>query len=163
MKYAVITKKSVNNKHAIEQIIVTRNPVTSIEGLQILPGFVDVQIDFTMSQLIEIDDSITGSELYNSETREFEPAPEPRKHVLSKLELIQRLTPTEQVLLFFPDDAQDVPAAAKMPLKLFAKQIELANYIDIDRPDTVAGLEQLEQIGLLEHGRVLEIRGLADE
>ncbi len=161
MRYAVIDKKTnINNKYAIKQIIVTEEQVVSIADLQVLPGFNGDVIDFTMAELIEITDSITGEEFYNPVTKQFDP---PRKHILTKLELIQRLTPTEQVLLFFPDDAQNVSAEAKMPLKLFAKQIELANFIDLDRPDTVAGLEQLEQIGLLEHGRVLEIRGIADE
>lgn len=157
--YAIISKTATNGKHTIERLIHVEETITSIAQLQALPAFADETLDFTMEQVIDVD-SLNGDELYNPATGEFEAPPPPRKHILSKLELIQRLTPQEQVLLFFPDDAEGVPAAARMPLKLFAKQIELANFIDVDREDTVAGLQQLEQLGLLAAGRVAAIRGL---
>lgn len=157
--YAIISKNVVDGKHTIERLIHTDIAFTSVEQLQAMPAFADETLDFTMSQVIDVD-NLAGDELYNPATGEFEAPPPPRKHILSKLELMQRLTSQEQVLLFFPDDAEGVPAAAKMPLKLFAKQIELANYIDVDREDTVAGLHQLEALGLLGEGRANTIRGL---
>lgn len=162
MKYAIISKTATNGKHSIERYLDISETVTSLPELQALPAFADEVLDFTWAQVIEVPKSSDFNDigLYDATTGVFEPAPEPRQNILSKLELIQRLTPAEQTLLFFPDDAVGVPAAAKMPLKLFAKQIELSNYIDVNSLETVAGLEKLESLGLLAQGRVAAIRGL---
>lgn len=158
--YVVIAKNAdENGKKNIERVIHVGETITSIEQLQALPVFADETLDFTLEQLKDAQ-GLSGDELYDVATGQFEAPPPPRKHILSKLELIQRLNATEQALLFFPDEVENVPPAAKMPLKLFAKQIELANFIDVDREDTVAGLQQLEQLGLLAPGRVAAIRGL---
>lgn len=149
-------------KRPIRQLLDVDAPLSSLADVKALNIYTEEEITWQFEDMIAMPNDIELNKdwVYNTETAEFE-ATQPRQPILSKLALIQRLEESEQILLFFPDDAPNVPAEAKLPLKLFAKQIELANYIDVDRPDTVAGLQRLESLGLLAAGRVNAIRGLS--
>ena len=42
-------------------------------------------------------------------------------------------------------------------LRVFLKDLEVSTYVDLDRPDTISGVESLEKFGILKKGRAKEI------
>lgn len=88
----------------------------------------------------------------------YESAP-PRK--VTRLAFNQRFTQEERVtidLASIDNPAADMPSrqlsAALRDMRL---QVNSATFIDLDRPDTRAGVQQLEAFGILAPGRALEI------
>lgn len=163
MQYIIVNQNHKDNLHSIKHFLHLSKEVASIADLQALPAFANDALDFEWSQVIQVPEGveIVGTELYNSVTGEFEPVSEPRNSIISKLQLLQRLTVAEQALLFFPDDNPDLPNEVKMGLKVTAKQIEMANFIDLDREDLIAGLNYLVSLGVITAQRVDEIRGIS--
>lgn len=92
----------------------------------------------------------------------------PRKRWVTKLAFDNRFTMTEsvglklaQVLPARLTDETDAAYAARcsvpMQLQVMSERRSMATYIDLDRTDTRAGVQQLEVLGLLAAGRALEI------
>lgn len=84
---------------------------------------------------------------------------QPRK--ITRLAFRQRFTQAEMVALEIA--GLDDPLAPMQQRQLAAsvrvmqRQVSDATYIDLDRPDTRAGVQQLEAVGILAPGRALEI------
>ena len=102
-----------------------------------------------------------------------EPAPEPAPVVpvkITKLSFRQRFTAQEKVTIELA--ALDNPAASDQQRQLSAalrsheKDVEVAQYIDLNRTDTRDGVTQLETFGLLAAGRaavILDTEPTAEE
>ena len=88
------------------------------------------------------------------------PPPPPARHI-TRLAFRNRFTQAEKVAIEMA--ALDNPAATlaerqnAAALRASMKDQENAAYIDLDRPDTRAGVQNLETMGLLAAGRALEI------
>ncbi len=83
-------------------------------------------------------------------------APSPR--LVTKLAFRRRFTLAERVAM---DAAPTNPAIApefQSILRTMAKDLELAQEIDLDDPDVIAGLDLLEQLGIIAAGRAAEVR-----
>lgn len=94
-------------------------------------------------------------------TTEPEPEPEPLERRVTRLGFRNRFTQAELVTLEIAglDDptapiAQRQQAAA---IRVMQRQVSDATFIDLDRPDTRAGVLQLEAGGVLGAGRALQI------
>lgn len=90
-----------------------------------------------------------------AETQDTPPSPQPRQ--VTKLAFRNRFTLTEKATIEIA--ALDDPTAA-MPqrqqaavLRATVKDQEAATFVDLDRPDTRAGVEMLEAAGILAAGR----------
>ena len=88
-------------------------------------------------------------------------APTPEARHLTVLAFWNRLTQPERIgidLASIDNPAADTSARQlSAALRDLRTQVESASYIDLDRADTQAGVQQLEQIGLLASGRAVEI------
>ena len=84
------------------------------------------------------------------EVPEDAPAPEPAKTTLTKLEYMDRFTDTE---------LSGIYAAAKqsVQVEVWLERFKLAESIDLTDVRTIAGVNALEQAGLLAEGRAAEI------
>ncbi len=111
----------------------------------------------------ELRANFTGYEWMDSPYQAPAPAPPavPEPQRITRLAFRNRFTSAEKVALEIA--ALDNPAAA-MPARaqaaaLRANQADLAaaTFIDLQRPDTRAGVQTLEAAGLLAAGRALEI------
>lgn len=76
-----------------------------------------------------------------------EAAPERR---LTKLQFRSRFTLTEKVALY-------TAAESQVLIRIFLDDVNAAEYIDLNDPVTVAGVEALESYGLIAEGRAQEI------
>lgn len=87
------------------------------------------------------------------------PPPEVRR--VTRLAFWQRFTQPERVSIDLSsiDDPAATQAAREQAAALrdLRTQVNSATFIDLDRADTRAGVQQLEAMGLLATGRVLEI------
>jgi hypothetical protein len=78
------------------------------------------------------------------------PPPPPRQSILTKLEYLRRFTQDERVAI---RNAAKVNAV----LEDYMALLDLAQEINLDDPDTIAGVQMLEAAGLLNAGRAQEI------
>lgn len=80
---------------------------------------------------------------------------------ITKLAFRNRFTQTEKVMLELAalDDPAATAAARQQAasLRVNMKDMEVASYIDLDRADTRASVQNLESAGLIGVGRALEI------
>jgi hypothetical protein len=83
------------------------------------------------------------------------PAP---SRIVTKLEFRRRLTLTERITADSAVDNPAYPAEARAALKTMQIDLQLANEIDLDDADVVAGLNLLVTLGILTTERVAEIR-----
>lgn len=80
---------------------------------------------------------------------------------LTRLQFRQRFTDAERVAIEFA--AVDNPAASQAQrlnsakLRVYLADIAVAEHVDLTRPDTQAGVQALEQLGLLAPGRAAQI------
>lgn len=102
----------------------------------------------------------TPEEIAEHEARANEPARLPRRHI-TELALRHRLTDAEKVAIEMA--ALDDPAAG-LPqrqlaarLRVYLADIRAALFIDLDMPKTRAGVQDLEDMGLIETGRAAQI------
>jgi hypothetical protein len=86
---------------------------------------------------------------WNTETRTYDPIVE-KKPILTKLQFLQRFTAAERVAI--RQAAKAVPA-----LEDYMAMLDAAQHIEIDRPDTIAGVNALAAAGLLTEQRAAEI------
>lgn len=97
--------------------------------------------------------------LVHTEPEQPEP-PAPPRHITS-LAFRNRFTTAENVTIEIAclDDptATMQQRAQSASLRVMQRQVSEATYIDLDRADTRAGVQQLEAAGILAAGRALEI------
>jgi hypothetical protein len=103
--------------------------------------------------------------LFDAETKSFAPPPPPRW--ISRLAFMDRLGDTFIAIQLASEPptrgADETDAAFEGRRQLAAAlRADLAKtnsskYIDLDRPDVLAGLQKLEAVGLLAAGRALQI------
>ncbi|MGE8321278.1 MAG: hypothetical protein ACN6O3_21210, partial [Comamonas sp.] len=115
--------------------------------------------------LVEIaayDETLLGK-VYDPATGEFSsPPPAPQTEPkASKLAFRNRFTQTEKVAIEIAaiDDASAAMAQrqAAAALRAYLADVAAATFIDLQRPDTRAGVQQLETLGLLAAGRAAVI------
>lgn len=80
------------------------------------------------------------------------PQQEQPKLVLTKLAFRNRFTPAEKVALY-------TAAAANVQIKIYLDDLAAATFIDVERPDTIAGVQALEAATIIGVGRAAEILG----
>lgn len=81
-----------------------------------------------------------------------EPAPELRH--ITQLAFLSRFTDPEAITIDLASIGA-TPQAAGM--RRYLSKVNAATFIDLDRPDTRAGVQALEAVGILTEGRALEI------
>ena len=86
--------------------------------------------------------------IWNKQTLDFDPRPIDKK--MSKLEFLN---------LFTDAELAGILATAKLDagVEVFVKKLDAAEFVDLDYPGTIAGLNALEAGGLLSAGRAGEI------
>lgn len=91
---------------------------------------------------------------------EPEPGPAQPRHI-TRLAFLQRITMPEHVaieLASIHDPASDQTTQVRAAtLRKMLQLVNAATWIDLDRPDTRALVQQIEAMGLLAPGRALEI------
>jgi hypothetical protein len=115
-------------------------------------------------QFVDPQDSVIGS-IFDPETEAFTaPAPTqeaPTLRHITKLAFRNRFTMGEKIAIDLA--SIDNPAAAasvrqqQAMIRVLLEDTRTSAYIDLDREDTRAGVQQLEAAGLLGTGRALEI------
>lgn len=70
--------------------------------------------------------------------------------VITRLALRNRFTFAEKVAI-------ETAAETSASLRVLLKDLESATFIDLARPDTIAGMQVLESMGILAAGRSAEI------
>jgi hypothetical protein len=88
------------------------------------------------------------------------PAPAPVRHI-TRLAFRNRFTLPEKTALELsaivdPAAPMEVKQQQAM-LRAYLKDVEAATFIDLDRPDTRAGVQMLESAGLLAAGRAAQV------
>ncbi len=73
---------------------------------------------------------------------------------ITRLAFLNRFTDEEAVAIDLASIGTTVEAAY---MRRYMSKVNAATFIDLDRPDTRAGVMALEQNGLLDPGRALEI------
>lgn len=90
-----------------------------------------------------------------------EPPPAPAARRITRLAFRNRFTQAELVALeiaAIDDPTAPMPARQQAAaIRVMQRQVDNANFIDLDRADTRAGVQQLEAAGLLAAGRAAEI------
>ncbi len=81
------------------------------------------------------------------------PAPPPVRHI-TRLAFISRFTDEEAVTLDLASIGATVQAAS---LRRYLNKVNAATFIDLDRPDTRAGVQALEASGVIAAGRAAVI------
>lgn len=69
---------------------------------------------------------------------------------ITKLAFRNRFTIAEKTALY-------EAAKTEVEVQIYLDDIQAATYIDLSRPDTIAGVQQLEALGVLAEGRAAEI------
>lgn len=116
------------------------------------------------SQFVDPRDAVIGS-TYNPETGDFTPpdhVPEPaqQRHI-TKLAFRNRFTMGEKIAIDLAsiDNPSAIPATRQQQamIRVMLEDTRTSSFIDLERADTRAGVQQLETVGLLGAGRALEI------
>jgi len=81
----------------------------------------------------------------------------PPSRTLTHLAFRRRFTLTERIAVDNAPDSGLLPAEAAAALRTMAKDLELAQEVNLDDEDVAAGLAFLTQLGLLAPGRAAEI------
>ena len=114
-----------------------------------------------MVAINSLDETLLGT-TYNAEAGTFDPpAPAPQVRRITKLAFRQRFTQAERVAIeiaSLDDPAASAPARQQAAaLRVYLADVNVATYIDLDRADTVAGVQALEAAGLLAAGRAAQV------
>lgn len=91
------------------------------------------------------------------EVRSPEPIVEPR--ILTRLGFRRRFTMTERIAFDNAPDNQLLPAEARAAVRTMQNDLALAEEVDLDDPDVIAGVQMLVQIGLISQARATEVLG----
>lgn len=127
----------------------------------------DTDPDGDLGNWIQCPDNTGIGHSYDSETGEFKapaaPEPVPELRRITPLAFRRRFTKAERAAIEWAavDRSDAKPQERQMAAALRAdlKDQEQATFIDLDDEDIAAGVQMLEQIGLLEKGRAAEIIG----
>ncbi len=92
----------------------------------------------------------TGTELVPPVQEEVPPVEPPPTTIITKLAFRNRFTQAEKVALY-------TAAETNVPIRVYLDDVNAATFIDLSRPDTSIGVQQLESAGLLAPGRANEI------
>ncbi len=79
------------------------------------------------------------------------PAPPPIRRI-TKLSFRNRFTDAEKLALY-------TAAESSVQLRVYLDDLAAAEFVDLDYPATVAGVQALEQAGIIGAGRAAEILG----
>ncbi len=82
----------------------------------------------------------------------IQPQQPQQKRVLTRLAFRNRFTPAEKVALY-------TAAASNVQIKIYLDDLAAATFIDVERPDTIAGVQALEAATIIGAGRAAEILG----
>jgi hypothetical protein len=95
---------------------------------------------------------------YVCTVREPDAVAPPVARRVSRLALRRRLTLAERIAFDHAPTNPSLPEDVRAMLATMAKDLELAEDVDLDDADIVAGLALLESVGILAEGRAAEIR-----
>lgn len=140
MQYALINNNKVENIIVADQefIDAISDQYQHIESLD-QPGELNIGVGWSWSQ--------NGG--FSAPTPEPEPnQPSPKK--ITQLAFISRFTDAEAIALDLASIGSTVEAAS---IRRFMQKVNAATYIDLDRSDTISGVNQLEAVGLIGPGR----------
>lgn len=88
---------------------------------------------------------------YVGNAPDYTPLPD---RAVTRLAFLDRFTDEEAIAIDLASQGATVQAAA---MRRYTAKVNAATFIDLDRPDTRAGVLALESAGLLAPGRALEI------
>jgi len=94
---------------------------------------------------------------YTCTERVAEASPPPAVRIITKLEFRRRFTLTERIALDAAPTNAALDATLRATLFTMTKDLELAESINLDDPDVVAGLALIESAGLIAAGRAAAI------
>lgn len=140
MQYALINNNKVENIIVADQefIDAISDQYQHIESLD-QPGELNIGVGWSWSQ--------NGG--FSAPTPEPEPnQPSPKK--ITQLAFITRFTDAEAIALDLASIGATVEAAS---IRRYMQKVNAATFIDLGRPDTIAGVNQLEAVGLIGVGR----------
>lgn len=130
MQHAIIQNQKVvsilsfSTEESVQTIAKTYEQVVNIEGMDPMPS-----VGWNYSNGIFFPDEITGKKI-------------------TRLAFRNRFTSQEKLNLY---GALSTPQG--IMLKIYLDDLALASYVDLERADTIAGVQLLEQIGILGTGR----------
>lgn len=111
-----------------------------------LPGYVAIPV---------LDGDAVGPDYTYAEGEGFAaPSPAAAPRHITRLAFLQRFLDSEAVAIDLASQGSTPQAAA---MRRYMQLVNAATYIDLDRPDTRAGVIALESVGLLQQGRAVEI------
>ena len=140
MQYALINNNKVENIIVADQefIDAISNQYQRVESLD-QPGELNIGVGWSWSQ--------NGG--FSAPTPEPEPnQPSPKK--ITQLAFISRFTDAEAIALDLASIGATVEAAS---IRRYMQKVNAATFIDLGRADTIAGVNQLETVGLIGPGR----------
>ena len=88
---------------------------------------------------------------YVGNAPDYTPLPD---RAITRLAFLDRFADEEAIAIDLASQGATVQAAA---MRQYMSKVDAATFIDLDRPDTRAGVQALEAAGLLIEGRALEI------
>lgn len=141
MQYALINNNKVENIIVADQEFIdaiSDHQYQHIESLD-QPGELNIGVGWSWSQ--------NGG--FSAPTPEPEPnQPSPKK--ITQLAFISRFTDAEAIALDLASIGSTVEAAS---IRRYMQKVNAATFIDLEREDTIAGVNQLEAVGLIGVGR----------
>ena len=141
MQYALINNNKVENIIVADQEFIDSisNQYQHIESLE-QPSENNVGIGWSWDQAIGFTPPESG---------EPEPTPaQPKK--ITQLAFISRFTDAEAIALDLASIGTTIEAAS---IRRYMQKVNAATFIDLARDDTIAGVRQLETVGLIGAGR----------
>lgn len=100
---------------------------------------------------VEIPDEADVRDFWDGETlTKAEPLPPAVRTHLSRIEFRNRFTSAEKVALY-------TAAETNVMIKVFLDDLSAAEYVDVTDEDTIAGIEYIEQIGIISGERKSDI------
>lgn len=141
MQYALINNNKVENIIVADQEFIDSipNQYQHIESLE-QPSENNVGIGWSWDQAIGFTPPESG---------EPEPTPaQPKK--ITQLAFISRFTDAEAIAIDLASIGSTVEAAS---IRRYMQKVNTATFIDLERADTISGINQLEAVGLIGAGR----------
>ena len=141
MQYALINNNKVENIIVADQEFIDSisNQYQHIESLE-QPSENNVGIGWSWNQAMGFTQPDPG---------EPEPTPAQPKNI-TQLAFISRFTDAEAIALDLASIGSTVEAAS---IRRYMQKVNAATFIDLEREDTITGVNQLEAVGLIGAGR----------
>jgi hypothetical protein len=140
MQYALINNNKVENIIVADQefIDAISNQYQHIESLD-QPGEHNIGVGWSWNQ---------NDGFYAPEPEPEPNQPSPKK--ITQLAFISRFTDAEAIALDLASIGSTVEAAS---IRRYMQKVNAATFIDLERADTISGVNQLEAVGLIGAGR----------